>query len=259
MLQCLSISASVGNGFNVPNLPMDVMTIQKLLNAQSGPNFARPLTVDGRVTPELISRIEAFQRQVVKLQKPDGRVDPNGKTLLALNHNQVGAAVLNSFRLSTQASNLLKGIEALRLKPYDDQTGKEISKWVQGATIGYGHLITKDQWDTYKNGLTSEEADSLFDADIGPTLRLVNRLVKTQLNQQQFDALVILAFNIGEPNFTSSSVVKMINEPTKPTSYATLEAAWKAWNKSQGKVSKGLENRRQAEWDIYSSGVYKRW
>ncbi len=258
-MQCLSITAAVGKGPIIPNLPNDVMVIKKLLNAQSGQSFARPLIVDSSVTPEFIARIEAFQKQVVKMAVPDGRVDPNGKTLMLLNHNQVGAAVQNSFTLSTQGSSLLKGIEKLRLKPYDDQTGKEISQWCEGATIGYGHLISNSEWDTYKSGITSEAADSLFNTDVGPTVRLVNRVIKVQLTQQKFDALVILAFNIGEGSFSNSSVVKMVNDPSTITAYPTLEAAWKAWNKSQGKVMKGLENRRQAEWDIYNSGVYKAW
>jgi len=258
-MQCLSISAAVGKGPVVPNLPNDVIVIKKLLNAQSGASFLRPLLVDSSVTPEFIARIETFQKQVVRMALPDGRVDPTGKTLLALNHNQVGAAVQNAFILSAQATTLLKGIEKLALKPYDDQTGKEIAQWCKGATIGYGHLISSSEWETYKNGITTEQADTLFNADVGPTVRLVNRVIKAQLTQQKFDALVILAFNIGEGGFSNSSVVKMINEPSTLTAYSTLEAAWKAWNKSQGNVMKGLDNRRQAEWNIYNSGIYKAW
>ena len=258
-MQCLSISAAVGKGPSVPNRPNDVMAIKRLLNSQAGPSFSRPLVVDGSVTPEFLARIETFQKQVVKMPVPDGRIDPNGKTLMALNHNQAGASIQNSFNLSAQAATLLKGIEKLALKPYDDQTGKEITQWVKGATIGYGHLISSSEWETYKNGISADQSDSLFNADVGPFVRLVNRVIKTHLTQQKFDALVILAFNIGEGNFTSSSVVKMINSPLTPTSYPTLEAAWKAWNKSQGKVMKGLDNRRQAELNVYNSGVYKAW
>ena len=80
-----------------------------------------------------------------------------------------------------------------------------------------------------------------------------------QLKEQQFDALVFLAYNIGVRGFSTSSVVKLINDEYAVTSYDTLENAWKAWNKSQGKVMRGLENRRAAEWDIYCSGIYERW
>jgi len=69
----------------------------------------------------------------------------------------------------------------------------------------------------------------------------------------------MLAFNIGAGSFARSSVVKLVNDPTANSTYKSLEAAWKSWNKSQGKVMKGLDNRRQCEWDVYSRGVYNRW
>ncbi|EOI8655489.1 hypothetical protein ACMXEJ_001831 [Campylobacter jejuni] len=52
--------------------------------------------------------------------------------------------------LSNDGQNLLKNIEKLRLKPYNDQNGKEITSYVKGATIGYGHLIGQNEWDLYK-------------------------------------------------------------------------------------------------------------
>jgi len=71
--------------------------------------------------------------------------------------------------------------------------------------------------------------------------------------------MVILAFNIGKAGFSSSSFLKMVNDPSATSSYATLENAWKAWNISQEKVNRGLNNRRQAEWNIYNKGVYAQW
>ena len=56
-------------------------------------------------------------------------------------------------RLSNDEKGLLKSVEGLRLKPYDDQSGKEIDLYVKGAAIGYGHLIKQTEWNLYKNGL----------------------------------------------------------------------------------------------------------
>ena len=161
--------------------------------------------------------------------------------------------------LSEAAKKLLKSIETLRLMPYDDQTSKDITKWVQGATIGYGHLISKADWDKYKAGITVVDADLLFDADSKPFVSLVRKAITVKLMQREFDALVILAYNIGPNGFPASSVVKLVNDPKAKTAYKDLESAWKAWNKSQGKEMKGLNNRRQCEWDIYTKGVYNRW
>jgi GH24 family phage-related lysozyme (muramidase) len=164
----------------------------------------------------------------------------------------------SNLAMSEKGLNLLREVETLHLKPYDDQSGNDISSWVAGATIGYGHLIPKDKWDTYKGGITETDAKSLFDADLKPFVELVQKVITANLAQQEFDALVILAFNIG-PTLAGSSVVKLVNDPGATTTYASLEAAWKAWNKSQGKVMKGLDNRRQCEWNIYTKGVYERW
>jgi GH24 family phage-related lysozyme (muramidase) len=161
--------------------------------------------------------------------------------------------------MSPDAVALLKAIETLYLAPYDDQTGKKITDWVEGATIGYGHLIAKGDWDTYKDGITASQADALFLQDLAPFEELVGETITRGLQQYEFDALVILAFNIGRSGFRSSSVAKLVNDPKAVTSYASLEDAWKAWNKSQGKVMTGLTNRRAAEWRIYTSGRYARW
>ena len=166
-------------------------------------------------------------------------------------------------KMSSKGMELLMSIEAFRGMPYDDQNGNQITDWVEGATIGYGHLISQAEWnqsgDLYKNGITETQAKELFVQDLAPFVDGVNAKVTATISQNQFDALVILAFNIGLGGFRSSSVLKLVNNPSAQTDYPDLEAAWKAWNKSQGKVMKGLENRRNAEWNIYAKNVYARW
>ncbi|EAH5231994.1 lysozyme [Campylobacter coli] len=136
--------------------------------------------------------------------------------------------------LSNDGQNLLKNIEKLRLKPYNDQNGKEITSYVKGATIGYGHLIGQNEWDLYKNGITLQEADKLFKSDLLPFENAVKNSINSSLAQNEFDALVILCFNIGIDNFKNSFVAKIIN--AEKTGYKTLKEAWMAWNKSQNKV-----------------------
>jgi peptidoglycan hydrolase-like protein with peptidoglycan-binding domain len=80
----LSIQESVGN--KGANKSTDVKTVQELLNL----NIAKikpvqPLAVDGDPGPLTIGAIEAFQSKVVGMTRPDGRVDPRGKTLDKLN------------------------------------------------------------------------------------------------------------------------------------------------------------------------------
>ncbi len=253
------IVGSVGRGGT--NRAADVKLVQKLLNAQKIPGVTLPLVVDGKIGSKTIARIEAFQGKIVKLARPDGRVDPNGKTFKMLSSTAArpGAVAAGSLNFSQKGIDLLKSIEQLATQPYDDQTGKKITSWVKGATIGYGHLIAQSEWGTYKNGITEAQATALFKSDLNPFVSSVKTNVTAKVTQNEFDAMVIFVFNIGRSAFASSSVLKLVNNPSAKTSYPSLEAAWKAWNKSQGKVSAGLTNRRNAEWNIYSKGVYKRW
>lgn len=165
-------------------------------------------------------------------------------------------------RVSKKGIDFLKAIEEYRSYPYDDQTGEEIEVWVPGATIGYGHLISESEWPQYSGrSINQLEADYIFSEDLVPFESAVMGAISNsfQLLEHQFDALVMLAFNIGKGGFSNSSVVKLINDPSANTSYDDLESAWMAWNKSQGKVMRGLINRRGAEWQIYASGTYEMW
>lgn len=252
-----TITKSVGRG-GVNQLE-DVKTVQNLLNKANIPNEPIPLKVDGRVGEKTFSRIEAFQKKIVFMDRPDGRIDPHGKTMSKLFQGLLISRAAINFTLSSRGLDLLKSIEQLATTPYDDQTGKGISSWVKGATIGYGHLIVQSEWEKYKHGLTESQALQLLRADLMPSETLVNKSLTVAQLQHQFDALVILAFNIGSAAYPSSSVVKLVNDSAAITSYPNLEAAWKAWNKSQGQVSSGLNNRRQSEWDIYSKNVYRKW
>jgi lysozyme len=155
--------------------------------------------------------------------------------------------------------SLLKNAEALFLQPYDDQTGKSTAVWVPGATIGYGHLITQNEWGTYENGFQQVDAENLLVHDLAPCGTAVRNTITALVSQNEFDAMVMLTFNIGVPSFTTSTVSKLINNPNAPTSYPNLESAWKAWDRSQGKVMAGLDNRRRCEWNVYTQGMYQRW
>ena len=162
-------------------------------------------------------------------------------------------------KLSDNGIKLLTEIEGLRLKPYYDQTGKTIFKWCQGATIGYGYLIEKHEWDKYKDGINNAQAFDLFKKVLSRFEDVVRQKVIVPINQNQFDALVMFAYNIGVGAFKTTSVLAMINDPCAVTKFPTIEKAWKAWNKSQGIEMEGLNKRRASEWNIFSKGVYARW
>ena len=141
---------------------------------------------------------------------------------------------------------------------YDDKNGKPVNlnnPLPRGATIGYGHLIKSGE--NFRNGISESMAIDLLRSDIVVAEQVVKNNILTPLSQNQYDALVVFAYNIGSENFAKSTVVKYVNNPNFHSSvYSNLESAWKAWNRYRGKISNGLINRRQREWNMYSMGIY---
>ena len=82
--------------------------------------------------------------------------------------------------------------------------------------------------------------------------KTVNRLVKVDLQQHQFDALVSFVFNVGSSNFETSTLLKYLNDGELHTVPHQLAR----WNKSDGKVVAGLVNRRAYEIALYEEADY---
>lgn len=141
-------------------------------------------------------------------------------------------------KLSQDGVNLIKHYEGLRLHAYQDSVGI----W----TIGVGH--TKN---VHPGMVISEEtADQFLRDDVEEAENAVMRLVKVPLDQAQFDALVSLVFNIGEGNFSHSTLLKKLNAHD----YLGASAEFVKWNKAGGKPVLGLTRRRAAERDHFLRG-----
>lgn len=132
--------------------------------------------------------------------------------------------------------NLIRISEGLKLTAYRCPAGV--------LTIGYGHtrgvrlgqIITKKVAERY---LFEDARDCEY---------AINRLVKSDINQNQFDALVDFVFNLGEGNFAKSTLLKLINaNPNDPKIKTELEK----WKHSGKQVLAGLEKRRVAESYLY--------
>jgi len=137
--------------------------------------------------------------------------------------------------------------EGCELEAYLDSVGV--------ATIGYGNT----QYPSGKkvqigDTIPLSEADTIFNYFATEFAARVNNLVKSKVNQRQFDALVALAYNIGIGGFSKSTVLKLVN--INPDDSA-IRRAFMLWNKGtkNGKriVLPGLTNRRRDEADHYFS------
>ena len=76
----------------------------------------------------------------------------------------------------------------------------------------------------------------------------VDKLIKANLNQNQFNAIVSFAFNLGLTSLGRSTLLKKVNiNPNDPT----IAAEFLKWNKAGGKVLNGLTKRRAKEAKLY--------
>lgn len=120
------------------------------------------------------------------------------------------------------------------------------------ATISVGVTDGVTAADVYnKRTITREESQAMFAMALAPRESAVERLCKVKPNQNQFDALVSLVYNIGETAFAKSTVLRLHNEGD----FAGAAKAFAMWNKAKVggvlQVVKGLTNRRADEAALY--------
>ena len=77
----------------------------------------------------------------------------------------------------------------------------------------------------------------------------VTAAVNVPLNQNQFDALVSLSYNIGIGAFKNSTLLKLLNA----SDYHAASDQFDVWIKAGGKTVQGLVNRRAVEKLLFNS------
>lgn len=94
---------------------------------------------------------------------------------------------------------------------------------------------------------TKEQAEAAFKRELAKFEDGVGRAVTTEVNQNQFDALVSFAYNVGLGGLQTSTVLKRVNA----RQFDKVPAALALWNKGGGKVLPGLVSRRQREGSLF--------
>jgi lysozyme len=101
--------------------------------------------------------------------------------------------------------------------------------------------------------LTSAEraaiADQLLQDDLDRFEAAVTRLVTVSLTQNQYDALVSFAFNVGISALERSTLLKRVNAKL----FDQARAEFAKWNRAGGKPLAGLTRRRAAEAALFGS------
>ena len=139
-------------------------------------------------------------------------------------------------RLSNPSRERLKRLEGFRSKAYIPVPGDV-------PTIGYGFTHGVKMSDV----MTRAEADARLIEELRPYEMAVWQGCANEPNQNEFDAMVLLCFNIGPAGFKRSTVLKAHNRGDKQAA----ARAFGLWNKSGGKVYAGLTRRRAEESALY--------
>ena len=116
-------------------------------------------------------------------------------------------------------------------------------------TIGWGNTF-------YANGTKVKLGDQISKTDALKLLEVIaNRdfadkifpYIKVKVTQNQFDAMVSLAYNIGVGNFSKSTLLKKLNAGD----FVGASNEFLRWNKAGGKELLGLTKRREREKQLF--------
>lgn len=144
-------------------------------------------------------------------------------------------------KINKAGKDLIKTFEGLRLTAYKCSAKRD--------TIGYGNTFYEDG-SPVKPGdkITMERADKLFNIIVDAFATKVDKAVKSDVNPNQFAAIVSFAYNAGVGNLQSSTLLKKVNaNPNDPT----IKDEFMKWTRAGGKVLTGLVRRRTAESTLY--------
>ena len=147
-------------------------------------------------------------------------------------------------KISQKGIDLIKKYEGFSAKPYLCPA--------QIPTIGYGATY-------YEDGKKVTLQDSLITEDRSVELlkhllvtfeKSVDSFCRDDINQNQFDALVSFAYNLGTSSLKSSTLLKKVNaNPADPT----IKDEFMKWVNAGGKKLPGLVKRRADEAALYFS------
>ena len=139
------------------------------------------------------------------------------------------------------AIDLIKKYEGFRSKAYQDSVGV----W----TIGYG--TTRINGQPVKAGMTITEdrALELVKQEVNKLWSQIESITKVSLNDNQMNALVDFAYNLGFNALKTSTLMRLVNE----SKFEEAANQFSRWVYAGGKVLPGLVKRREAERTLFTT------
>ena len=165
----------------------------------------------------------------------------SNKTTGALDALEVAGNLLGARMMGTQASKMDISEKGLAMIAAREGFSAKRYKDADGYSIGYGHFIK--QGEAFTEPMSEATAREILRRDAQVAADAVRAYVKTEISQNQFDALASFAFNVGAGALKRSTLLAKLNGGD-----ATGAAQqFAAWNKSGGVVLAALITRRASE------------
>ena len=140
-------------------------------------------------------------------------------------------------KTSTTGLQMIESFEGVRLSAYFDVA--------KVPTIGYGHTGSVNGTPVCAGmTITIAQAEQLLAEDLAEAEAKVNKYSKYNFNQNQFDALVSFAYNIGNIDKLTANGRRSI---------ATIASKFPEYNHAGGKVVNGLTQRRRKEQLLFNT------
>ena len=139
--------------------------------------------------------------------------------------------IRNKMKISEDGLELIKKFEGCETTAYQDSVGV----W----TIGFGHTKGVEEGQT----CSIEDAESMLADEMDEYEGYINNMVKVELQQHEFDALVAWVYNLGPTNLGESTMLKVLNGGQ----FDRVPDEMNRWTRAGGEILKGLVRRRQAE------------
>ncbi len=139
--------------------------------------------------------------------------------------------IRNKMKISENGLELIKKFEGCETTAYQDSVGV----W----TIGFGHTKGVEEGQT----CSIEDAESMLADEMDEYEGYINNMVKVELQQHEFDALVAWVYNLGPTNLGESTMLKVLNGGQ----FDRVPDEMNRWTRAGGKILEGLVRRRQAE------------
>ena len=116
-------------------------------------------------------------------------------------------------------------------------------------TLGFGSIFGIDnrRVTSSHRRITVDEAEELFVRDIERTERRLLRLVRVDLHENQWAAVVSFSYNVGTQNFKASTLRSCLNRGN----FERASNEFFKWRMARGRVLSGLVRRRAAERELF--------